>query len=77
MRPLLKELAIRLADKEAIDTLLDQCCVQILDSVRWYDTSVLQNAKHVVWEVKYLSLRGLLVRHPLIPQLVRLKNEED
>ena len=73
MSPLLKHLATTLADKQSIDTILDQCGVQILDSVRWYDTNTLRSAKNVVWEVKYLSIRGLLVHHPLIHNLVRFE----
>lgn len=76
MSPLLKELATKFADKQAMNTILDECGVQVLDGVVWRDTNVVKNAKNVVWEVKYLSMRGLLVHHPLIPQLVRLIDEK-
>jgi len=67
MSPLLKHLATTLADKQAVDVILAQP-VQVLDSVVWRDVS---DGK-AVWEVKYLHLRGLLIHHPLIYNLVRL-----
>lgn len=76
MSPLLKHLATKFADRQAIDTILDQCGVQVLDGVTWRDTQVVKNVQNVVWEVKYLSLRGLLVHHPLVHNLVRVRGHE-
>lgn len=70
MSPLLKELATRLADKQAVDVILAQP-VQVLGGVIWRDVS---DGK-AVWEDKYLRLRGKLIHHPLLPQLVRLRDE--
>jgi len=75
MSPLLKELATRLADKQATDVILDLCNVQVLNGILWYDTQSVKNEKNVVWEAKYLSMRGLLVHHPLIYNLVRLNEK--
>ena len=72
MTPLLKHLATTLADKQAVNTILDGCNIQVLEGVVWYDTTMLRNCSSVVWEVKYLHLRGLLVHHPLIYNLVRI-----
>lgn len=77
MSPLMKELATQLADKQARDVILDQCGVQVLDSVIWRDTLVLRSVSNVVWETKYLSMRGLLIHHPLIYNLVRLKGSDE
>jgi len=70
MSPLLKELATRLADKQAADVILAQP-VQVLDAVVWRNVE----DGNAVWECKYLSLRGLLVHHPLIYNLVRLNEK--
>jgi len=75
MSPLLKHLATTLADKQAINTILDGCGVQVLDGVVWRDTNILRNCSSVVWEVKYLSMRGLLVHHPLVYNLVRMNEK--
>ena len=75
MSPLLKHLATTLADKQAVNTILDGCGVQVLDGIVWRDTTVLRNCSSVVWEVKYLKLRGLLVHHPLIYNLVRMSEK--
>lgn len=77
MKPLLQHLATRLADKQAINTILDGCAVQVLDSVVWYDTNVLRNCSSVVWEVKYLKMRLLLVHYPLMYNLVLLKEHDE
>ena len=75
VKPLLKHLATTLADKQAINTVLDGCTVQVLELVVWYDTNSIRNCTSVVWEVKYLKLRGLLVHHPLIYNSVRINEK--
>lgn len=73
VKPLLTHLALKFADKQASDTILDQCAVQVLEGVVWRDVNKVKNLPHVVWEVKYLRMRGLLKHHPLIPNLVHLR----
>lgn len=68
-----KQISLTLADKQATDTILDCCEPVTLDGVVWRNTERLQNCASVLWEVKYLRLRGLLKHHPLIYNLVRLK----
>lgn len=77
MSPLLKELAMRFADKQSTDVILDECGIQILDGVVWRNTNVLRTVNNVVWEVKYLSMRGLLCHHPMVHTLVRLKDYDE
>lgn len=77
MKPLLRHLAFKFADDKAIEVIIDQCGIQVLDCVVWRDTTVLKNVPHVVWEVKYLHTRGLLCHHPMIHNLVRLKGKDE
>lgn len=62
-------------DKIAIDTIKDGCVSVLQDGVQWYDTEWLRNCSSLVWEVKYLRTRGLLTHHPLIPKLIRFKEQ--
>ena len=70
-------LIVKLADERAINVILDECGVQVLDSVIWRDTQKLKTVTDVLWEVKYLKMRGKLVYHPLIYNLVRLKGNDE
>ena len=62
-------------DKQAIATIRDGCVSVLQDGVQWYDTEWLRNCRSLVWEVKYLRTRGLLTHHPLIPKLIRFKEQ--
>ena len=62
-------------DKIAIDTIKDGCVSVLQDGVQWYDTEWLRNCSSLVWEVKYLRTRGLLTHHPIIPKLIRFKEQ--
>jgi len=77
MKPLLTHLALKFADERAIDVILNECGVQVLDSILWRDTRQLKTVKDVVWEVKYLKMRGRLMHHPLVWHLVRLKGYDE
>jgi hypothetical protein len=77
MSPLLQHLAFKFADERAMDVILNECGIQVLDCVTWRDTNVLKTVPHVVWEVKYLHTRGLLCHHPMIHNLVRLRRDDE
>jgi len=74
--PLLSHLAFRLADRQAVTTIIDECAVVVIQGTIWYDTSKLKTLPHVVWEAKYLHMRGMLARHPQTQQLVKLRGFE-
>lgn len=69
----LQKLAQRLADKQAIDTILSQCGAVVIQGKVWRDTSRTLSDTAVHWEVKYLSMRGLLRHHRLRYELVALR----
>lgn len=73
MRPLLKAIALRLADRQAVTTILDECPAVVENGVVWRDTMKPRNVVHVVWERKYLHMRGLLAEHPEKPWLVKIR----
>jgi hypothetical protein len=77
MSPLLKHLSTTLADKQAVNTILDSCSPVVIEGVIWRNTDELRNCSSVIWEVKYLKMRGLLIHHPLIYTLVRLKGHDE
>lgn len=60
-------------DRQAKQAIKDGCVCILQDGVPWYDTEWLINCESLAWEVKYLRMRGLLVHHPLIQKLVRMK----
>ncbi len=62
-------------DTLAKNTIIDGCVSIIHDGVQWYDTEWLRNCGGLQWEVKYLRTRGLLTHHPLIPKLIRFKEQ--
>jgi len=74
---LLQHLAHDLAEKQAVNTILDACAVEVVDGVLWRNTNVLSCCTSVVWEVKYLHMRGLLCHHPLVHNLVRLRRDDE
>ncbi len=77
MDALIKHLAFTFADKQATDTILEQCAAHVLEGVIWRDTQRLKTAQHVVWETKYLHTRGLLCHHPVLHNLVRRKGNDE
>lgn len=64
----LKEVEQRLAEKAAVDIIFSTCPVVLLDNERWRNTDWPEGK--VVWEVKYLKMRGRLKHHPAKPHLV-------
>lgn len=75
MSQLLRQLAFRFADDKATEVILSRCGIQVLDCIPWRDTNVVIGQSDVVWEVKYLQMRGLLCHHPMIHNLVRIRRE--
>lgn len=73
---LLSHLAQRLADRQAVTTIIDECAVEVLDCIIWRNTLKCKTAQHVVWECKYLQMRGMLARHPTRFELVKLRGFE-
>lgn len=61
-----------LADKKAIDTIL-ALPAQVIDGVVWRNI----DGDKVVWEVKYLRIRGLLCHNKQQPYLVKLKDHDE
>lgn len=70
----IESITYKLADKQAVNTILDACDAVTLEGVVWRDTEHLRNCTSVQWEVKYLRTRGLLEHHPVVPILVRIKH---
>ena len=68
-----KTIRLKLADKQATSTILDSCEPVTLGGVVWRDVERLRNCSSVAWEIKYLRTRGLLEHHPMIHNLIRLK----
>lgn len=73
VRPLLKHLATMLADRQAVTVILDECPAVVIGGIVWRDTMKPKTAKNVIWETKYLHLRGLLARHPTQTNLVKIR----
>jgi hypothetical protein len=76
MTPLMSHLAKRLADRQAVSTIIDECAVVVIQGTIWRDTEKLRTLPHVVWECKYLHMRGMLARHPQNQRLVKLRGFE-
>lgn len=73
MRPLLKHLALTLADRQAVSTIIDGCEPVVIGGIVWRDTTKLRNVSSVVWECKYLHMRGFLARHSELQHLVKIR----
>lgn len=73
MNSLMYQIAFKLADKQAIDVILEECPVVIIGGVVWKDSTKPKSVPHVMWEVKYLHIRGLLCKHPQSPWLVKIR----
>ena len=76
MSALLSHLAFRLADRQAVSIILDECPAVVIGCIVWRDTMKPKSLPHVVWETKYLHMRGMLARHPQSPWLVKLRGFE-
>lgn len=69
----MRKIVYLLADKQARDTILNVCAVENEGGFLWRNTERLTNCLTVLWEVKYLRMRGLLAHHKEKPHLVKLK----
>lgn len=65
-------LAIELADCVAARALSENCRSVYVAGGNWHDLDTAPAAAELTMEVEYLSLRGLLVRYPDDPRLVRV-----
>ncbi len=72
---LLHHLAHKIARISARSDIQSWCTFKLIGGVRWYDTfGIDQIAMRSVQDsVRYLRLRGLLVRHPCNSWLVRFR----
>lgn len=73
----MKMIMFLLADKQAKDTILNVCTPVQEGGYLWRDTTKLLNCLSVLWEVKYLRMRGLLAHHKDKPHLVKLKGHDE
>lgn len=74
----LDQLSTRIADEAARSDIQTNCQPVTMGLLTWYDTSATTpDSDHSVQEsvndsLRYLSLRGLVLEHPMHPELVRL-----
>lgn len=73
----MREITFRLADQQAVNTIMDACYKVVVDGEIWYDVTRLRNCNSVMWEVKYLHMRGLLCYKSPFETLVKLKGPDE
>lgn len=73
----MREITFLLADKQAKDTILNVCAVEVENGFIWRDSTKLSNCLSVLWEMKYLQMRGLLQHHTTRPHLIKLKGHDE
>lgn len=66
-----RDIALMLADKQAVETILTKCNVQIINGVLWREET-----PEVHFEVYYLTIRGVLVRNDKYTHLVKVHNHD-
>lgn len=75
----IEQLALDIADESEACVIESSYLVHILDGHQWYNTSCCDGpeTEDLTRAQAYLTLRGLLIRHPDRPELVRILNATD
>lgn len=78
-RMTIQEIALDIADESECSVIECHFRTRIVDDVQWYDTSTAPETEPepLVRAQAYLTLRGLLERHPERPELIRIPNFQD
>jgi hypothetical protein len=75
----IEQLALDIADESEASVIESSFVVHILDGKSWYNTRCCDGpeSEDLIRAQAYLTLRGLLIRHPDRPELVRIKDSSD